>query len=430
MNGMILVELIETATKKWARQCRSEERDANRIANRDRALAAKAERPAVSVRDAVFAKMEEGVAKASGGGRVIFPTRNLFYSVRDLIQDLTTEVLHWKYFEKLVADWEAEYGEIPGRYCDPRGYFIEPHTGKIIPLGTREVESYTFPAHLYDKILYVEKKGFHEIFKVARTAELYDIGIACAEGYATNAAKLLLSRAEKQFRMKLLCLDDADPFGYNIARRLRQTRLNCEIEVAHMGLTIEEAIDELGLEPEDFYRTSALPEGLELTEREREFFEGEFDHVNNKGKKVYRCKRVELNSLAADPDRFIAYVHRRLEELGCARKLIPPADVVRSRATACRDGELLARAQAVVHEQLGVDAIANALADGLRDAVPVKDLRKFLRRWARELKPEGWAEVADREVEARVAGLAEQLERAANVKTGAARKALGLPTGP
>jgi hypothetical protein len=243
---------------------------------------------------------------------------------------------------------------------------------------------------------------------------------------ATNAAKLLLSRAERHVKAKILCLNDADPFGYNIGRRLRRTRLHCEIEVIGMGMTLAEAIDELGLEPEIFYRTRALPEGLELNELEREFFQGEFERFGKKGKKVYRCRRVELNALAADPDRFIAYVHRKLEQLGCARKLIPPAEVVRSRATARRDEALLAAARKVVCAQLGVDAIATTVADELRNALPVKDLPKFLSRWARQPKPESWAEVADREVEARVAGLAEQLERAANVKTGAARKALGF----
>ena len=62
----------------------------------------------------------------------------------------------------------------------------EPHTGKQIPLGTREVDAYDMPELLYDKILYVEKKGMHPIFREARLAERYDLAIVCAEGYASR----------------------------------------------------------------------------------------------------------------------------------------------------------------------------------------------------------------------------------------------------
>jgi hypothetical protein len=159
--------------------------------------------------------MEEAVAKTSGGGRVVFPKRNLFYAARKLIQQHIAEELTKNNFEKIVNEWEAANGQIGGLYCDPRGFFIEPHTRKVVPLGPSEVEAYQVPAWRYDKILFFEKKGFHGLFKQAQIAQIYDVGIMCAEGYSSEAGKLLLARSEQAQEMTILCFHDADPFGYN-----------------------------------------------------------------------------------------------------------------------------------------------------------------------------------------------------------------------
>ena len=42
------------------------------------------------------------------------------------------------------------------------------------------------------------------------------------EGYATRAAKTLLSAGQEQRDMTLLCLHDADPYGYNIGGTLQE----------------------------------------------------------------------------------------------------------------------------------------------------------------------------------------------------------------
>src|SRR5262249_52958489 len=214
-------------------------------------------------------------------------------------------------------------------YCDPRGFFIEPHTGTVVPLGTRAVESYEIPPWRYDKIIYIEKKGFHELFKQAQVAERYDLGIMCAEGYSSEAGKLLLARAERASQMTILCFHDADPFGYNIARKLRHaTRMGFHVTVIDAGLTIQEALD-MGLEPEIFFRHKALPHELELNEVEQEHFEGEpTDGYSMHGRTIYECRRVELNDLASDPERFIMWVEAKLKEHGCAEKLVPPKDVI------------------------------------------------------------------------------------------------------
>lgn len=98
----------------------------------------------------------------------------------------------------------------------------EPHTGKAVPLGTREVKSYRFPDWLFNKILYVEKKGLLPILQAAKLAERYDLAIVAGEGYASEAVRLLFDTASKEQGAQLFVLHDADPHGYNIARTLRE----------------------------------------------------------------------------------------------------------------------------------------------------------------------------------------------------------------
>jgi hypothetical protein len=341
--------------------------------------------------------MQAGIAKASGGGRTRYPQKNLHYSIRELIQQHTSEKLTYSYFQQVLRDWEAEHGPAPGKYCDPRGYFVEPHTGTVVPLGTREVEGYTIPSWRYDKILYVEKKGFHELFKIGRIAERYDIGIICAEGYAPDAAKLLLARAEHASQMTILCLHDADPDGYNIPRCLRNaTRIQQTINVLDIGLKLSEALD-MELDVEEFVRDRSLPQALELDDLEREYFEG------NPG------RRIELNSLAADPDKFIQYIEQKLDEHGCAEKLVPPPKVLIDRAMALRIDLLQEAARRKLAELLNEDVLVRAVGQQLAGKVLVKDMPRVLTDWARELAPQSWDDYLEKQIKERTDALAQEL---------------------
>src|SRR5262249_43288832 len=140
----------------------------------------------------------------------------------ELIQSVTSNELDWNYFsQKLFVRYQRERGPVP-HYRKPRGVLYEPHTGRAILLGTREVESYVFPSWLYDKILYVEKDGAWEILKARKLAEKYDMAVIAGEGYATEACRVLFEKAEKGRQFQLFAMHDADPFGYNIARTLRE----------------------------------------------------------------------------------------------------------------------------------------------------------------------------------------------------------------
>jgi hypothetical protein len=191
-------------------------------ANRKRELAITRGSRGWTLKRAVFHVMREAVQKSAGHlGQVSADT--LFYHVRPLIQQYTSEELTSKYFERtLLPAYQREVEPIKEVYYEPRGTLFEPHNGRVVPLGTREVENYDFPLWRYDKILFVETKGLWPVFQAAQLAERYDMAIVAGEGYATEACRVLLAKAERGPEYQLFVLHDADPHGYNIARTLQE----------------------------------------------------------------------------------------------------------------------------------------------------------------------------------------------------------------
>jgi DNA topoisomerase VI subunit B len=287
------------------------------------------------LKDAVDLVIQEAVSKASGGGVYQVSAHTLFYHVRPLCQHHTTAVLASDYFEQtlLPAYQRRQAGGMillpdgrPAIYYEPRGILYEPHTGKELPLGTREVESYEFPAWRYDKIFFVEKKGLWPILKAARLAERYDMAIIAGEGYAAEACRTLFANAEATRTFQMFSLHDADPFGYNIARTLReetQRMQGYQANVVDLGLTLEDALQR-GLPLENFTRRQALPSGLILNDLERQHFEGR--QISFGKKPSWVCQRVELNAFSA-PD-LIEYAESKMAAHGVRGKLVPPPAVL------------------------------------------------------------------------------------------------------
>ena len=247
--------------------------------------------------------------------------------MRKAIQKYTEEELKFNYFSQtLLREWKETNGPLKGLYFDPRGMLYEPHGGKTLALGTREVQGYTFPEYVYEKILYVEKKGLMPVFDSAQIRERFDIAIIAGEGYPTEAIRTLFERAD-QGRYRLFVLHDADPHGYNIARTLaEETRRmpGYSVEVTDLGLRLEEALS-LGLLTEKFIRRKALPYNLDLNATERHYFEGQF-----KGHKQWECSRVELNAFTSPA--LIEFLVRKFAEAGADDKLIPPAKVLKEHS--------------------------------------------------------------------------------------------------
>jgi len=255
----------------------------------------------------------------------------------------------------------------------------EPHTGHALPLGTREVRDYLFPSWLYDKILYVEKKGVWPIIKDARLAERYDMAIVAGEGFATEAIRVLFEAASKHKQYQLFVLHDCDVSGYNIARTLREETDRMpgyQVDVIDLGLYWAEAMA-LGLETETLARKVALPKGLVLTEDERRAFEGEAQlGAHGRPTEEWIAQRVELNAFSA-PE-LVAYIERRLQETGVRGKVVPPDDVLRREVADRYRSEIADLVRAEFERLLPLDAITADLVQQLTPDIPGSAARQWI----------------------------------------------------
>ncbi len=277
-----------------------------------------------TIKAAVFDVLADAAKDATDNGKLPTSVRDLFYVVRPAVTGRTGKELDYNYFsQSLLPEYKTQHGELDGLYYDPRGVLYEPHTGLELPVGTREVDSYKFPELVYDKILYVEKKGMWPLLKSAQIAERYDMAIMTAEGYSTEAARTLFEKADKGQRYKLFVLHDADPDGYNIARTLKEATHRMpdySVDIIDLGFFLEECVT-MGLETEEFTRKKSLPSGIDLGDLELAYFTG-----HKRGKDWVGCKRIELNAMK--PRLRIEYLERKLREHGADKKVIPPAEAI------------------------------------------------------------------------------------------------------
>jgi hypothetical protein len=415
-----VAETLGDATKTLHREYKQAERDARQSRERAHRDAERARRravhstepePRITLKDAVTAVMADAIAEASGGGTLPFPTRNLFYAVRPRIQALTDAELKMNYFSQtLVVEYEREHGRIPGMYRDPRGELSEPHTGKTVRLGTREVADYVLPSYVFDKILYVEKEGFNPLFDAVRLADRYDMAIASGKGQPVEAVRALFERAERG-AYRLFVLHDADHSGYTIARAMsEETRRmpGYSVDVIDFGLSVADAV-ERGLPTEKYTRRAELPWWMpeRLTEQERGWFEG-----RQIERKQWECTRVELNALGGPG--LIDLIEAGLQRHKADSKVIPPANRIRWQARSVVDGHVRSIVDRVIAELIDPDEITRQVARqvakprviGIRQATISRRLRNnSARSWSAAVAGEVSGRLNDDRINERVRNL-------------------------
>lgn len=373
--ALVVAETLGAATKTLHREHRQAERDA--LKARDRAeraakgaLRRQGAQPKTTQKEAVFAAMEEAISEASNDGTLPFPTRNLFYVVRQRIQATVDAPLKMDYFSQtLVVQYEREHGRIRGHYRDPRGELFEPHTGRSVRLGTREVADYVLPRHVFDKILYIEKEGFNPIFEAARIADRYDMAIASGKGQPVEAIRDLFARADAgPGSYKLFVVHDADHPGYTIARAMAEATARMpgySVNVIDLGLNVAEAVAR-GLPTERYTRRAELPWWMpdRLDETETEWFGG-----HAVGRKQWECTRVELNALGAAG--LLGLIEAGLKAHGATGKVIPPEEDIRLHTHAELATQLGGLVGSVVDELIGRDELIRSLIADLNGSTAV-----------------------------------------------------------
>ena len=262
---------METATSKWTRQKKSEERHPGMIRYRASRLT---KEPRMSQKEAAWEVMEAAYMAASGNNTLPAMARQIYYQARPKIMALTDDKqLAYGYFSQvLLPDYIEEHGVSWNVVYDARGHLEEPHTNRRIGVGTIEIGNYLHamkapevvaaefsdanvdiigPSGNISAVLFIEKEGFGPLFKAVNLADRYDLMIISTKGVSVTAARRLVDEVCGGNDIPLLVLHDFDIAGFMIFgtlhRDTRRYQFSNTIEPVDLGLRLE---DIAGLERE------------------------------------------------------------------------------------------------------------------------------------------------------------------------------------
>jgi Topoisomerase 6 subunit A/Spo11, Toprim domain len=333
-----IIDAVETATAKWTRQKKSEEKHPGNIRYRSSRMTRE---PRTTQKEAASEIMEAAYLAASGSGTLPAMARQIYYQARPKIMAMTedkelaygyfSQTLLPDYIEEHDVDWDVVY--------DARGHFEEPHTNRRIGCGTIEVGNYLHsvqepdivpasfananvdiigPSGNIAGVLFCEKEGFAPLFKEVSLAERYDLMIISTKGVSVTAARQLIDRICGDHELPLFVLHDFDFAGFMILATLqrdtRRYQFSNAFEVTDLGLRLEDIAD---LEREPAANTKTNHWILRAQLGENGATEAEID--------ILLRERVELNAMTSDA--LIAMIERKLKAYGL-KKVVPDDEVL------------------------------------------------------------------------------------------------------
>jgi Topoisomerase 6 subunit A/Spo11, Toprim domain len=333
-----MLDAVEAATSKWARQKKSEERHPGMIRYR---VSRMTKEPRTTQKEAAWTILEEAYLAASGNGTLPALARQIFYQARPKIMALTDhKELHYGYFSQtLLPDYIEEHDVSWNVVYDARGHFEEPHTNRRIGCGTIEVGNYLHavkdpqvdaaefsdasvdvigPSGNISGVLFCEKEGFNPLFKEVNLANRYDLMIVSTKGVSVTAARLLIDRICGGSDLPLFVLHDFDVAGFMIfgtlQRDTRRYQFSNAVEVIDLGLRIEDIAD-LEREPAAATRTTGDTLRDQLAE----------NGATDAEIAILLDERVELNAMTSDA--LFAMIERKLKDYGL-EKVIPDDELL------------------------------------------------------------------------------------------------------
>jgi hypothetical protein len=350
MDAGIIIDEIKSVTKKWAKQRKREEREANARIRRREALTC-AHR--VTIKDAAYEVMESAYLQASANGTLPARPRQIYYRARPHVLVATgQDTLDGQYFSQtLLVNYMAENPETTATWdiaWDDRGHFAEPHTGRVIGLGTLAVREYLeavdeaadddlaipaiatgFPTegpdNRFGAILFIEKEGFMPLFEAVHLAERYDLAIMSSKGLSSTAARTLVDRLCGEHGVPLLVLHDFDKSGFSILgtlrRNTRRYTFDNEVEVIDLGLRLEDVRSyDLEAEYVSYGKSNPIP-----NLRENGVTDAEIQFLCSEPWPNYAGKRVELNAFTSEA--LIAWLEGKLKK-HAIKKIVPTPDTL------------------------------------------------------------------------------------------------------
>jgi hypothetical protein len=328
-----ILDAVETATSKWTRQKKSEERHPGMARYR---MSRMTKEPRTTQKDAAWQIMEAAYMAASGNNTLPAMARQIYYQARPKIMELTDDKqLAYGYFSQvLLPDYIEENGVHWNVVYDARGHFEEPHTERSIGCGTIEVGNYLHvmraprisaasfsdanvniigPAGGLSGVLFCEKEGFNPLFKKVNIANRYDLMIISTKGVSVTAARQLVDHICGDHELPLFVLHDFDVAGFMILgtlqRDTRRYQFSNAFEVIDLGLRLED-IAGLEREPAAATKTDEYILRKQLVE----------NGATGAEIAILLEGRVELNAMTSDA--LIEMIERKLDDYGI-EKIIP-----------------------------------------------------------------------------------------------------------
>jgi hypothetical protein len=282
----------------------------------------------MSQKAVILDNLDDVIADVSGDDEYPFNERQLFYQLRPIVKEETGQELTISNFKSVITDYEAEHGEIPGMYREPRGSITHPHRNETITLGTLMVEEYQRPVWNFNKLVYIEKEGANEALKDNGWLERHDCAVMSSKGYSTRAARDLIDMlAEHDEPITVFAVTDADAYGSMIYQTLQEAtkaRDARKIKIVHLGLHPWEAVG-MDLEVETVERGKRYKPVADYVKAADESGDHGTAPDGDTWEEWLQTHRIELNAMTT-PD-FIRWLDRKMAAHGVG-KLIPPGEVI------------------------------------------------------------------------------------------------------
>lgn len=343
-----IIDAVTHVTAAWSKQMKAEERKADARARRWERMMRQG-RPSISQRDAAFQVMEQAYLAASANGTLPAHARQIMYQARPLMQKILGKTLDGgfdEYFSQTLLpdfvaknpkskDWDIVY--------DARGHLVEPHTGRIIPLGTLPVRNYlaaiqdatppspsqemlnpcvypTYgPRNRFRAILFIEKEGFMPLFEKVKLRERFDLAIMSTKGMSVMACRWLVD----QLGIPVLILHDFDKSGFSIASTLRRDTqryqfANHDIRFIDLGLRLADVTTyRLAAEDVSYGNKSKSDPRANLVENGATTEEIAFLYHGYDPERGHHGRRVELNAFTSAA--MIQWIEGKLVEHGIGK---------------------------------------------------------------------------------------------------------------
>jgi hypothetical protein len=336
-----ILDVVETATSKWTRQKKSEERHPGNVRYR---VSRMTKEPRTTQKEAAWQIMNVAYTAVSGPRELPAKTRQIYYQARPKIMAMTDDKeLGYNYFSQtLLPDYIEEHPDNTKDWnvvYDARGHFEEPHTNRRVGCGTLEVRDYLQavmdpsiaaagfsdanveiigPTGGFGAVLFCEKEGFNPLFKAVSLTNRYDLLIISTKGVSVTAARRLIDEICGHYGLPLFVLHDFDVAGFlifaTLQRDTRRYQFANAFEVVDLGLRLGD-ITGLDREPAAATKTNPLKLREQLTNNG-----ATSDEID-----ILLHERVELNAMTSDA--LIAMIERKLRNYDL-QKVIPDDDLL------------------------------------------------------------------------------------------------------